>query len=74
MTDGTSTTTSDTHAVSISISQEFEYFEIGSTTVELGYEYSRGIERTVQNDITQHTTNGCSTECSSNGDHLVYLY
>lgn len=47
MTDGSSTTTTDTHTVSISISQEFGFFATGSTTVELGYEYSHAIERMV---------------------------
>lgn len=73
-TDGLETTTSDKHTVSISIEQEFEYFATGSTTVELGYEYSREIERMVKNDITKHTTTGCQAECITDGNTLVYVY
>ncbi|CDW80955.1 UNKNOWN [Stylonychia lemnae] len=74
MTDGTETTTSDTHTVSISIEQSFSFFKIGESSVSMGYEYSRSVASTVRKDITKHVTTGCSSTCMTDGSRIVYVW
>lgn len=64
MSNGTSDIISDSHTVGVSIGAEYSYFGL-TGTVELNYEFTREIARTVERVVTQSTEVTCGSTCAT---------